>query len=394
MRKNEIKFDFDDLLIIPKSKTNIVSRYTDINPYYNDYNDNYISDNYNNIINYPSKLPLMTAPMDTVINMNNLNTFLDNNIVVTLPRTIPYLTIHSQLDAIINYQFPDFTFFSMGIEEMEFLTKNSKNYEYLYSDFFILDVANGHMQKVYNTAQAFKQTFPQVKLMVGNIANPNTYEWYARSEFVDFVRIGIGNGSGCLTTKQTSVGYPMASLIYECYLKKKELIQEYKHNFFHSNKKNQTLNKKLSSIPLIVADGGMKNYSDIIKALGLGADYIMAGSVFNKTLESAGQNYLYNWKINPNLAKKLYKKGYPIKKQFYGMSTKIAQKKMGKKQLKTSEGVVRKWNVEYTLPQWKENFEHYLRSAMSYSNAKNLKEFIGNADFELITENAFNRFNK
>lgn len=76
------------------------------------------------------------------------------------------------------------------------------------------------------------------------------------------------------------------------------------------------------------------------------------------------------------------------------MSTKTAQKKMGKTNLKTSEGVERKWKVEYKLNQWVENFEHYLRSAMSYSDAKNLEEFIGKADFNLITENAFNRFNK
>jgi len=147
-------------------------------------------------------------------------------------------------------------------------------------------------------------------------------------------------------------------------------------------------------LPMIVADGGMKDYSDIIKALGLGADYVMVGSLFNKALESSGDNYLYFWKINHKLAVKLYDWGFPIKKHFYGMSTKIAQIKMGKTNLKTSEGVVRKQLVEYKLASWVENFEHYLMTAMSYSDARNLNEFIGKADFELITENAFNRFNK
>ena len=76
------------------------------------------------------------------------------------------------------------------------------------------------------------------------------------------------------------------------------------------------------------------------------------------------------------------------------MSTKIAQKKLGNKILKTSEGVIRYRNIEYYLYKWIENFDHYLRSAMSYSNAKNLNEFIGKADFNLISENAFNRFKK
>ena len=83
-----------------------------------------------------------------------------------------------------------------------------------------------------------------------------------------------------------------------------------------------------------------------------------------------------------------------LKKQFYGMSTKLAQKKLGSTNLKTSEGVVRYRKVEYKIDNWVQNFEHYLRSAMSYSNARTLNDFIGKADFELITENAFNRFKK
>jgi hypothetical protein len=50
--------------------------------------------------------------------------------------------------------------------------------------------------------------------------------------------------------------------------------------------------------------------------------------------------------------------------------------------------------VEYTLFQWIQNFEDYLRSSMSYSDATNLDEFIGNADIIKITDNAYNRFKK
>ena len=138
----------------------------------------------------------------------------------------------------------------------------------------------------------------------------------------------------------------------------------------------------------------MKDYSDVIKALGLGADYVMLGSLLNKALESSGQNYLYNIKISPMFAEQCFDLGLPVKKQFYGMSTKLAQKKMGKTEFKTSEGVVRYRKVEYKLYDWIENFEHYLRSAMSYSNARTLDEFIGQVDYRFITENAFNRFKK
>ena len=76
------------------------------------------------------------------------------------------------------------------------------------------------------------------------------------------------------------------------------------------------------------------------------------------------------------------------------MSTKEVQKKWGKEVLTTSEGVIRFRKVEYTLKQWVENFEAYLRSAMSYTNATNLKEFIGKVETIRITDNAYNRFKK
>jgi len=177
----------------------------------------------------------------------------------------------------------------------------------------------------------------------------------------------------CLTTQNTGVGYPMASLIDECY---KESL-------------------RLKKPAKIVADGGMKDYSDIIKALGLGADYVMLGSILNKSLESAGDNYLWKKiKISSDLANTLYKLNVPIYKNFRGMSTKEVQMKWGAKKTKTSEGVVRFRKVEYTLDKWRENFEDYLRSAMSYSGAHNLKEFIGQAEFVQISSNAYKRFNK
>jgi len=59
MRKSGVKFDFDDLLLIPKTHTNIVSRYSDINPYYK--------------VGVNSYLPIITAPMDNTVDYNKLN---------------------------------------------------------------------------------------------------------------------------------------------------------------------------------------------------------------------------------------------------------------------------------------------------------------------------------
>lgn len=344
------QFDFDDILIVAKTKTHINSRYKDIK--------------------LPTKLPLFTAPMDTVVNLNNMKTFIDNKINVTLPRTI------SQNDFVMHGTEKN-VFVSFGFNDLDALYKN--NFNSLHPNAHILiDVANGHMQKIIDYTKEIKRLRPDVVIMVGNIANPKTYEWYCKNECVDYIRVGIGNGGGCLTTKQSGVGYPMASLIHGIYEIKKNFVKDYPN----------------IKAPAIVADGGMKDYSDIIKALALGADYVMIGSIFNKAFESCADNYLYKIKLNRKLAKYFFDKGYPVKKYFRGMSTKQAQKAMGKSAFKTSEGVVRYREVEYYLHSWVENFEHYLRNAMSYSNAKTLDDFIGNAEICQITKNAYDRFNK
>ena len=383
MKFDELKFDFDDIKIIPKKITNIKSR-------------NSIHVSYSN----PFTLPIIAAPMDTVVDLKNTINFLNCRISVALPRTIIKSEI-SKHTKYFEYTGLNMVFVSYGLSEMKSLLDYYETGRLpLPSKFVLLDVANGHMQQVYDIAKKFKESYPEHKLMIGNIANPETYEWYARSGFIDYIRVGIGNGNGCLTTKQTGIGYPMGSLISECYKVKQTLSDEIddkwktyndpKFNILQIRKPNMT--KK--QLPKIVADGGMKDYSDIIKSLALGADYVMVGSIFNKSLESSGQNYLHKWKINRTLAKYLYSKGFNIKKQFYGMSTKIAQKKMDNTILKTSEGVVRYRNVEYTLQGWTNNFVDYLKSAMSYSDATTIEDFIGKADIKFITRNAFNRFNK
>jgi len=189
---------------------------------------------------------------------------------------------------------------------------------------------------------------------------------------------------GCLTTEQTGIGYPMASLVKECC----------------------DIACTLDNPAKIVADGGFKKYSDIIKALGLGADYVMLGSIFNKALESCADTYKANIKHDgwtepgeiidqyDETTKFMFNNGTQFFKKFRGMSTKGAQRALGNTVLKTSEGITRMNPVEYTLGGWIENFTHYLSSHMSYVDKDNLKNFIGNYKYNLITQNAFKRFNK
>lgn len=334
-----VKYDYNDLLIAPIPVSNIKSRYLDVNPFYN-------------VEGIGEHLPLLTAPMDTVVNHDNAYIFQGNKIGVVLPRT------ENKRGRLFS------TFTSYGLKDEPQLGENDR--------FVLLDVANGHMSYVLYWCTILKNKYPHIKIMAGNIANPETYKLYCESSVIDYARVGIGNGNGCLTTQQTGVGYPMASLVRECYDIKQSVANPVK----------------------IIADGGIKNYSDIIKALALGADYVMVGSLFSKALESAAPLYWKGIHMPRRLGGAMWRNGFDVKKQFRGMSTKAAQKALGNTVTKTSEGVVRMYDIEYTLPQWKENFESYLRSAMSYAGANSLENFIGKAQTVLISQNAFNRFNK
>jgi hypothetical protein len=80
-------------------------------------------------------------------------------------------------------------------------------------------------------------------------------------------------------------------------------------------------------------------------------------------------------------------------KKFRGMSTKEVQKKWGRDKLITSEGISKYNKVEYTLDKWLENLQDYLKSAMSYTNSRNLEEF-KDTEYIFITENALKRYYK
>jgi IMP dehydrogenase/GMP reductase len=338
-----MKFDWNDVSIVPETLSTIASR-KEINPFYD------------------GKLPLFTAPMDKVIDETNIKSFDDNNINICLPRNVKYSSLKND-----NY------FYSFSLDEVILMIHNNDKFPKR----VLIDVANGHMMRLYEVSKNLKDKYGnQIELMIGNIANPDTYREYCKIG-VDYIRVGIGGGSACTTSANVSIHYPMASLISEC--------AQYKSQFENPTK--------------IIADGGFKNFSDIIKALALGADYVMLGGVFNKSLESCGETFMKDtqnqyYQVDFERAKNAFSAGVPIYKYYRGMSTKEVQKSWNRNELKTGEGITKYNEVEYTLAGWCENFTDYLKSAMSYTNSRSLKEFIGEVRYEMITQNSFNRFNK
>ena len=168
----DLKFDFDDLLIVPAEISEINSR-SDVNVY----DEN-------------GMLPLITAPMDTVVGFENCEIFKNNKIYPVIPRT-------ASGGGWIGPE--DSYWVAIGLNQFENLSKD----KFLSTDkqYLVVDIANGHMQKLMDLVKKSKDIHQdQLVLMVGNIANPQTYKLLSEVG-ADYVRVGVGNG--CFTPKMS-----------------------------------------------------------------------------------------------------------------------------------------------------------------------------------------------
>ncbi len=135
-------------------------------------------------------------------------------------------------------------------------------------DAVVIDTAHGHSKGVIETAKLVKKHFPDLQLVVGNIATAEAARALANIG-ADAVKVGIGPGSICTTRVIAGIGIPQLSAIYAV---AKEL--------------------RGSGIP-VIADGGIRYTGDIVKAIAAGAYSIMAGSLFAGVEESPGETIIY-----------------------------------------------------------------------------------------------------
>lgn len=329
MIENKTLYSLRDISVIPQVSTDIKSR-SECNPYRKSIEGN-----------QKDFLPIISAPMSCIFSDGkSFKDFWANGINCVIPRTFDTRERLKLMETV-------FCAFSLkealDILELPVPPKSVKYH-------VLIDMANGHMEEQIELGAKLKGKFgSSIVLMGGNIANPETYLLYEGAGF-DFCRVGIGGGNSCLTSTNTGIHYPMASLISD----------------IHDLKPKKYTCK-------VIADGGIENYSDVIKCLALGADYVMCGGIFAKAALSEsciGANVLY-----------------------YGMSTKLAQKEMGSDQLKTSEGKFENLRKEYTLSGWAENMRDYLRSAMSYCDSRTLDEFKNKATCQVISPNSSKKIN-
>ena len=136
-------------------------------------------------------------------------------------------------------------------------------------DAIVLDSAHGHSVSVINALKGIKEKYPNIDVVVGNIATAEAAVALAEAG-ADAIKVGIGPGSICTTRVVAGVGVPQLSAIYEV----QKALKPY-------------------NVP-IIGDGGIRYSGDVVKAIAAGADTVMLGGVLAGVEESPGETILFN----------------------------------------------------------------------------------------------------
>ena len=206
------------------------------------------------------------------------------------------------------------------------------------ANFICVDVAHGHHVLMKNALEELRKVMPDTHIMAGNVATlegvNDLYDWGA-----DSARCNIGGGSICSTRIQTGHGLPGLETIFRC---------------------SQT-DRPIS----IIADGGIRNAGDIVKALAAGADAVMCGSLFSGTAETPGE---------------IFEEENNTWKTYRGMASKEAQMDW-KGGYSSFEGVSSRVPYRGHVDRILFDLDKNIRSGLSYSGARNIPEFQSVAEF-------------
>lgn len=202
-----------------------------------------------------------------------------------------------------------------------------------------IDIAHGHSVQMIDTIKWIKDKNSEVEIIAGNVATPEATEDLILSG-ADAIKVGIGPGSMCTTRIITGCGVPQLTAVALC----SEVAQ--KHN-----------------VP-IIADGGLRNSGDIMKALSAGANSVMLGGMLSGVLETPGE----------------IKQG---RKQYRGMASKSAQVSWrgGVPLGMAAEGEATQVSVKGPLKDVITEITGGIRSGMSYINATEVYEIKERARF-------------
>jgi len=368
---NEIKLDFDDVLLVPH-RSQAASRVSVLlDKQYSFYH----SDQHWN------GLPIAAANMDTTGTFSMAKSLGKFNAITCLHK---HYEIKDYIENISNLN----TFwYSMGIksDDIDKLTKISQQLDAVPN--ICIDVANGYTDNFVNFCSKVRETFGNRPIiMAGNVCTPEMVQELILHGGVDIVKIGIGPGSACTTRLKTGVGYPQLSAIIEC---------------GHAAHGLKSEDKRMG---LICADGGCRTPADVVKAFAANADFVMLGGMLAGAEECEGEwEYEYRSAIvnNDGTTKsewwQPFDPGYSTETRkktltFYGMSSHKAQEKYGGiKNYRASEG--RTLSVPYKghASDIMLDILGGIRSACAYVGADSLKDLPKCAEFIRVNRTHFDK---
>lgn len=221
-------------------------------------------------------------------------------------------------------------------------------------DAVVIDTAHGHSANVVHTLKAVKENFPQIDVLVGNIATADAARYLIEAG-ADGVKVGIGPGSICTTRIVAGVGVPQLGAIYD--------VAEVAHQY---------------GIP-VIADGGLRYSGDVVKALAAGGDSVMMGSMLAGVEESPGETIIYNGRKF-----KAYRGMGSIEAMQAGSKDRYFQSEKTDSSKFVPEGIVARVPYKGTLAETVYQLIGGLRSGMGYCGAKDI-EALHNAKFVKIT---------
>jgi IMP dehydrogenase len=221
-------------------------------------------------------------------------------------------------------------------------------------DAVIIDTAHGHTKGVVTALQSVKAKFPELDVVVGNIATPEA-ALYLMEAGADAVKVGIGPGSICTTRIVAGVGFPQLSAVME-------------------------VAKAIDGRIPVIADGGIRFTGDIVKALAAGADCVMLGSMFAGTKESPGETVIYEGRKY-----KTYRGMGSVEAMSDGSKDRYFQDVEDDVKKLVPEGIVGRVPYKGEVGEVMYQFVGGLRAGMGYCGSKDLPTLKKSARFIQIT---------
>ena len=227
-------------------------------------------------------------------------------------------------------------------------------------DAVIIDTAHGHTKGVVMILKDVKAKFPNLDVVVGNIATAEAAKYLVEAG-ADAVKVGIGPGSICTTRVVAGVGYPQFSAVLEV-----------------------AAAIKGSGVP-VIADGGIRYTGDIPKAIAAGADSVMLGSLLAGTKESPGETIIYEGRKF-----KSYRGMGSVEAMKQGSKDRYFQDVEADIKKLVPEGIVGRVPYKGDLDESIHQFIGGLRAGMGYCGAKDIETLKESGKFIRITASGIN----